>query len=197
MKMTPIIMFFLINFNFFAKIIVYFGIGCNFGDIKTQYIMTVIQITIPLIFAVAALAMSFFRRLPACLAAYAAYVSAGLLGAMKAPVEQYLIWGFIAAIDTVNIYATRMTPPRAMQLYAVVGCLVGSVLGAVIGSVAAVMGAGAIGAILGFIAYTRTPEGRKSSEPMSHKLSLFAGSVCTAWFSFVLVAVVLAAIFAK
>lgn len=158
--------------------------------------MTVIQITIPLVFALASLAMCFFRRLPACLVAYLGYVSAGLLGVMNVPMEQYLIWGFIALIDTVNIYATRMQPPRAMHLYAVTGCLAGSVVGAAIGSVAAVMVGGALGAILGFLAYGRTPKGRAAGIPMSHRLSLFAGSVCTAWFSFVLIAVVISAVFA-
>ena len=157
--------------------------------------MTALQITIPLIFSVAAIVMCFFRRVPAFLAAYAAYVSAGLLGAMRVPVDQYVIWGFIALIDTVNIYSTKMIAPKAMHLYSVVGCLVGSVVGAVVGSVAAVMVGGLIGALLGYLAYTRTPQGRAcASMPFTHRLSMLAGTACTAWFSFVLVATVCSAL---
>lgn len=159
--------------------------------------MTALQITVPLIFDVVAIAMCFIRRLPACLLAYAGYVASALLGVMDVPVEQYLIWGFIALMDTVNIYATKMLPPRAMQLYAVVGCLVGSVLGVVVGSVAAIMIGGALGALLGFLAYGRTPQGRVPGVPMSHRLSMFAGSACTAWFTFILVAITLSALFVR
>lgn len=157
--------------------------------------MTAIQITIPLIFAVAAIAMTFFRRMPACLVAYAAFVSAGLLGVMRIPVDQYIIWGFIVFIDTINIYATRMQPTRSMQLYTVVGCLTGTLLGWLGGTLAIVMVGGALGAALGFLAYTRTPQGQAHPSGLAHRLSMFAGAACTAWFTFDLVAVVVAALF--
>lgn len=153
--------------------------------------MNAIQITIPLIFCFIAVAMTFFRRLPACLVAYIAYVLAGVMGVFKIPVEQYLIWGIIAVADTVNIYATRMEPPRSMQLYAVVGCLVGCLVGGVSLTMASIMIGGAIGAAVGFLAYTRTPQGMAMKVPMTHKLSMLAGSACTAWFSYVLVFIVL------
>lgn len=158
--------------------------------------MTAIQITIPLIFSVVAIVMCFFRRMPACILAFAAFLSAGLLGVMHVSVEQYVIWGFIAVADTVNIYATRMVPGRTMQLYTVVGCLAGFLIGWIGGTVAMVMIAGAVGAILGFLAYTRTPKGRMPGMPLSHRLSLLAGAACTAWFSFVMVSIVLSALFA-
>lgn len=139
--------------------------------------------------------MAFFRRMPACIVAYAAFVSAGLLNVIKVPIDQYLIWGFIALADTINIYATRLVPSRSMQLYAVVGCLVGCLLGWIGGTVAMVMVGGALGAIIGFLAYTRTPQGRKPGVPLSHRISMLAGSACTAWFSFVMVAIVFSAIF--
>lgn len=159
--------------------------------------MNVLQITIPLIFAVAAVVSCFFRRFPACLIAYASFVSAGLLGVIHFPVSQYLIWGFLSLIDTVNIYATRMTPSRPMQLYTVVGCLVGCVVGWLMGSIITFMVVGAVGAALGFLAFMRTPQGRAVKLPMSHLLSLFAGAACTAWFSMCMVAVVLEAIFVR
>lgn len=158
--------------------------------------MTPIQITIPTIFAVAAIAMCFFKRLPACLVAFAAYVAAGLLGVINVPIEQYLIWGFISLADTFNIYASELKPTRAMRLYTVVGCFVGCLLGTVAGSIAAVLVAGALGAIMGFLAFTRTPQGRSNPQPLSRRLSLFADTACTAWFTFALSAVVLAAVFA-
>ena len=152
--------------------------------------MSALQITIPCIFGVAAITMCFFRRLPACITAYAAFVSAGLLGVFKIPADQYIVWGFIALADTVNIYSTRMVPTRSMHLYTVIGCLAGYLLGATTGSLVAIMGAGALGAILGFLAYILTPEGRAPGMPLSHRLSLLAGSGCTAWFSFMMVAIV-------
>ena len=158
--------------------------------------MTAIQITIPIIFAVTSLAMCFFRRMPACLVAYAGFVSAGMLGVMRLSVEQYLIWGFLALVDTINIYATRMHPTRTMHLYTVIGCVVGGLLGWLGGTVLVVMVASALGAALGFLAYTRTPQGRRAEMPLSHRLSLFAGSAATAWFTLVMVAYTIAPIFA-
>lgn len=157
--------------------------------------MSAIQITIPTIFAVCAVVMCFFRRMPACLVAYAAYVSAGLLGVMPVPVDQYLIWGFIALITTINMYSSSMHPSVTMHLYTVGGCFVGCLLGAIFGNIAVTIGAGALGAILGFLAFTRTPKGRAMNVPISHTLSLFAQSACNAWFSFTLIAVVLFAVF--
>lgn len=152
--------------------------------------MSPIQIIIPGTLSLAAVVLCFFRRLPACLVAYIAYICAGWLGVVDISVDQYLIWGFIAVADTVNIYATRMEAPRAMHLYTVVGCFVGCILGAVFGNLVAIMIAGAVGAILGFIAFKRTPAGRGISSPASHWLSLLAGTACTAWFSFILVATI-------
>ena len=158
--------------------------------------MTPLQITIPTIFAVAAIVLCFFRRMPSCLVAYAAYVSAGLLGVMRIPIDQYLIWGFICMTDTVNIYSTRLHPSRTMQLYTVIGCLAGFLIGITFGTGAVLFVGGALGAIIGFLAFTRTPRGRSLNIPVSHKLSLFAESACTAWFTLSLVSIVLLAIFA-
>lgn len=157
--------------------------------------MTAIQITIPTIFAVIAVAMCFFRRMPASAAAFAAFLSAGLLGVLNYPVSQYLIWGFIALVDTVNLYSTRLHPTRAMQLYTVTGCLAGCAVGIVTGSLSGLLVAGALGAGLGFLAYTRTPKGRAEHTPLARQLSLFAECACRPWFSFVMIAVVMSAIF--
>lgn len=158
--------------------------------------MTAVQITIPTVLAVVAVAMCFFRRMPACMVAFAAYIAAAILGVVSESLSQYLIWGLIALIDTVNIYATRLRPAREMQLYTATGCFVGCFLGAVVGSIVAVSVAGAFGAALGFLAYTRTPRGRANSDSLARRLSLFAECACTPWFTLVLVAFVMAAIFA-
>ena len=152
--------------------------------------MNALQIILPGIIGLSAVVMAFFRRLPACLVAYIAFVAAALLKVFAVPADRYLIWGFIAVIDTVNIYASRIEPPKSMHIYTVVGCFVGCLLGVAFYNTATVMIGGFLGAILGFIAYTRTPVGRLWNAPMSHKLSILAASGCSAWFTFILAATV-------
>lgn len=151
--------------------------------------MNAIQIIFPTVFAVTALIMCFFRKMPACLVAYAAFVIAGVLGAFRVPAQQYFIWGVIAVADTVNVYMTQMVPSLPMRVYTVVGCFVGCLLGIVLGGLTAVLIAGALGAIAGFFAFTRTPRGRTSA-PLSHQLSMFANAACTPWFTFVILTMV-------
>lgn len=147
------------------------------------------MIALPIIFAAIAVVMCFFRRMPACLAAYVSYVSAGLTGLIQISTEQYLLWGVIAVADTINIYMTEMIPSAAMRIYTVVGCLAGSFIGILGGNLAAVMIGGALGGALGFFAYTRTPKGRTGA-PLSHQLSMLANSGCTPWFSFIIISMV-------
>lgn len=158
--------------------------------------MNALQITVPIIFVVSAIVMAFFRRLPSALVAYFGFVSAGMLGTMHITANMYVLWGIIALVDTINIYSTRLDPPQGMRLYTVTGCLVGSLLGVLGGNLAAVFCAGALGAILGFIAFCRTPRGRLPEISMAKRLTLLMESGCTAWFTFVLAAVVLGRILA-
>lgn len=148
--------------------------------------MQPIQIIVITTFAVAAVIMCFFRRMPCMLVAYFGYLLGGILGAYHVPVSQYFIWGIIAAADTCNIYMTRMDAPSAMRIYTVVGCLAGCIVGAVAATLTAVLVGGAIGGAAGFFAYTRTPRGR-SDAPLSHQLSLFANCACSPWFTFTII----------
>lgn len=140
----------------------------------------------------AATAMAFMRRQPAAAVAFAAMCVAGF-GTPQAA-GQYWFWGVATVIVTVNLYLGQQPPLRALRMYTAGGALAGTATGAAIGSTAALIVSGAIGALLGFEAFRRTPGGRMNASP-ARRLSIFADTAIPALITFLIVAITLASTF--
>lgn len=110
-----------------------------------------------------ALVMAFFRRLPAVAVAYAAMLTASLSGVAYFTSGELSFWGAAALIALLINYCVPGRIAKGRRLYTVGATAVGAVIGMAIGSQNAVIIASACGALLGYMAWGKTPAGRRST----------------------------------
>ncbi len=110
-----------------------------------------------------ALVMAFFRRLPAVVFAYAAMLTASLSGLADFSSDQLWFWGAAALIALLITYGVPDRISKSRRLYTVGATAVGAVIGLALGTQAAVIIASACGALLGYMAWGKTPAGRRST----------------------------------
>ncbi len=123
-----------------------------------------------------AIVMAFRPYFPGSLLAYAGLWAFHLSGLMPITMRELLFWGVatllvIGADTLLPRKSTRSLPGRG---YVAVGTLAGMVVGMLMDSAGIILG-GAIGAFLGAIAFSRTPQGRSLEFPSA----TFARFLCS------------------
>ncbi|MCM1163631.1 MAG: hypothetical protein NC339_05215 [Muribaculaceae bacterium] len=115
----------------------------------------------------AGVALSFFSAVYGTALAFLALCTTGLLPGVELPVSTYLFWG-TAMVIVVALYfiLPRIIAQSRRGLPYIAGAsLAGAVIGMAIGSHAAVILGAVVGALLGGVAYGRTPAGRMLQFP--------------------------------
>jgi len=153
--------------------------------------MPAIYYIIPVVIGLAAVAMTFFKRLPGAAVAFVAMIAAASFGWAVFPPGQYWFWGVAALITTINLYLDPKPPLAWLRIYTVGGALAGSVVGAIYGLMATLILGGFIGAFIGFEAFRHTPHGRMNA-PLVSRLAIFASVACPAMITFFIVIIIFA-----
>lgn len=140
--------------------------------------------------SVVSIFMAFTRRLPSAVMAFVTFLILywTLHGSLSSSVMWF--WGIAAAIVTVNSYLTSLPPVAALRYFVIGGGLVGTAIGAVAGMMSAVILGGGVGAMLGWLAFTRRPDGAINA-PFSRKLMLWADIALPALVTFYIIVLVL------
>lgn len=115
---------------------------------------------ITIILSLAAVVATFVPRIPSVAAAYAALVCAHLAGAIYVDAKTLIFWGVASAI----VLGLRVLQPKALVMtakglpYVALATIAGTAIGYMISPTAAsVILCASAGAVLGAIAYMRTP----------------------------------------
>lgn len=134
--------------------------------------------------------MAFTRRMPAAVMAFVTFliVHWTIHGTLNDSIMWF--WGIAAGIVTINSYLSAQPPVDTLRYYVVGGALAGTAIGAVASSMAALIVAGAVGAGLGWFAFTRTPSGTINA-PASRKLMMWADIALPALVTFYIIAIAL------
>ncbi len=124
----------------------------------------------------ASLVLAFFRRVPAAVVSFLAMIIAGMSRLVVFSSSQYWFWGIAVAIACCIQYLSDAAKSGSTSRnYIVGGALAGSVIGLALGTQASVIVAAAIGGLLGFEAFRRTPSGK--AMPRASRLNELA-SIC-------------------
>jgi len=103
--------------------------------------------------------LAFGRRVPATPVTFVAMAVACASGMTALDAGTLWFWGVAAMIAAGIDYLVPVRPTAACRAYSVGGALVGACVGLVAGTAAWVTVASAAGAMLGYIAFSRTPRG--------------------------------------
>lgn len=153
--------------------------------------MAQIEYILPCAVALCAVVMAFMRRMPSTVVAFSAMMGAWAWGWALFTPGTLWFWGIATAIVTANLYLTNIPPVPALRYFTAGGALTGCVVGALLGSQPGLIVGGFFGAILGFIAFRRTPAGRMNATP-AQTLSIMADAAIPADTTFIIVIITLA-----
>jgi len=145
----------------------------------------------PVLVIALAIITSFMDRLPSPAMAFVGMLSAWAFGWGMFLGGTLWFWGVAMAIASGIKLLSELPPIHALRSYVTGGTLVGSVLGALSGTMAALIIAGVAGAVLGFMAFRRTPQGRMNAS-MALTLSIFADVALPAAVTFFISIITLA-----
>ena len=121
--------------------------------------MPVMMLCVAAVLAGAGAVFAFARRIPAPLVTFAGLAVAAFSGMTAFGSGSLWFWGMAALIASGIAYLEPVPAPRAMRIYTVAGALAGAFVGLVAGTQTWVIVASAAGAVLGRLAYARTPRG--------------------------------------
>lgn len=153
--------------------------------------MFTLQYIVPVLIIALAIVTSFMDRLPSPAIAFAGMLAAWGFGWGLFMSGTLWFWGVAMAIAGGIKLLSELPPIHALRYYVTGGTLVGSVLGALSGTMAALIIAGVAGAVLGFMAFRRTPQGRMNAST-ALTLSIFADVALPAAVTFFISIITLA-----
>lgn len=123
-------------------------------------VQPVITLCAAAVLAGAGAVLAFFNRMPAAILTFLALLAGEWSGMMAPGSDSLWFWGAAALIASGIAWLVPPVPVRAARLYTVCGALTGAVLGLLAGTTAWVIVASASGAVLGWMAFSRTPGGK-------------------------------------
>ncbi len=135
--------------------------------------MTTFLLIIAILFLAAALLLSFADATWAAVAAFIALCFTGLLPDVALGATMFIFWGVAVAI----VVALRFMLPETVRKsrlglpYISGGALAGMLVGLALSSHAAIVAGAFVGAVLGGVAYARTPAGKVLEFPTSKFLN--------------------------